>query len=963
MPKMSLYHTNLKPTQDDTILLGIDTADKTMSKEGTTKLFRAKDLPLSDAQIEAFEGGYYTRQDLDSIFELTSLNLVSDPTFVKQYRWGESVDADVQPERFWDVSDEDKVVFGAATGEAETPAATLFSDGGAGHFVRSPKLIPAGPGCSLLVKLRYFLSSNYNGTELISRLSFYDELKDKIEGLDLEVAVPVEPLDEWLSLKYLHVVPDDPAIAFVEITPIQMPADATVGGAILDSVFLTCLESAVPLAVPDATSGLMTGADKAKIDTVEHNANAYVHPDGHDASEIVSGTLDLARVPQGALDRLFIVADAAERFALTSADVQTGDTVKQDDINVMFRVVDDTKLDQAAGYVEYSAARAAAVAWSGVEDKPDTYPPAAHGHDAATTEVAGFLSAADKAKLDGVADNANAYVHPANHDDWYYTKPQIDQAFIDYDPETGGPHAASHVTGGIDVIANAVAGGNSGLMSGADKTKVDSLDLYAGLGANLISDPTFIKQAAGGNYWQPLQGSGLAWGPSSTVVFDAAYGENGTSGVRVNPVAEAEWVWLASRLIPAKKGDIISVSVRVFVSADYDGADATMQIRCFDADHQDLPWPSVQNKPILLTHRDQWRTYEHSLEVLNDAAAFVWIAPVVVAGDATAGYVAISQVGVTRLDGGFAGLLPNGRVARYDGDLNDIAANSLYNINSTISTNGPPTILGTKWGFVWTQVHVNDPAYRVQICWTMNTGAANNCIAMRQRDNTGWLADWQEVALKDVIAAIAKLKTIDTYCHANGANMVFDPTFIKQVNGGDFWIAKQGAGVPSAAVVFNAAYGENDTSGVRLNAVPETEWVWLESRAFPAKMGDRFLLKSRVFISSDYNGTQAFQQLRMMIADGVTMTPSPPASSINKDIPLGVKGSWINVEGTYEVSNPATEFTGFSAAIVDGAATAGYIAISSVSMTKVVSGTTHFSTAEPAAGDGADGDIWFQYEA
>ncbi len=37
------------------------------------------------------------------------------------------------------------------------------------------------------------------------------------------------------------------------------------------------------------------------------------------------------------------------------------------------------------------------------------------------------------------------------------------------------PHASSHVSTGSDPIANAVAGGASGLMSGADKSKLDSL--------------------------------------------------------------------------------------------------------------------------------------------------------------------------------------------------------------------------------------------------------------------------------------------------------------------------------------------------------------------------------------------------------------------------------------------------------------------------------------------------------
>lgn len=38
-----------------------------------------------------------------------------------------------------------------------------------------------------------------------------------------------------------------------------------------------------------------------------------------------------------------------------------------------------------------------------------------HIHSAATTAVAGFMSAADKTKLDGVATSANNYTHPATH--------------------------------------------------------------------------------------------------------------------------------------------------------------------------------------------------------------------------------------------------------------------------------------------------------------------------------------------------------------------------------------------------------------------------------------------------------------------------------------------------------------------------------------------------------------------
>lgn len=88
------------------------------------------------------------------------------------------------------------------------------------------------------------------------------------------------------------------------------------------------------------------------------------------ANNITTGTIDLARLPAGALERLVIVSDQIARFALTTTQVQNGDTVKQEDINVMFRVVDQTKLNEAAGYVEYTAARATAVDWGGVENKP-----------------------------------------------------------------------------------------------------------------------------------------------------------------------------------------------------------------------------------------------------------------------------------------------------------------------------------------------------------------------------------------------------------------------------------------------------------------------------------------------------------------------------------------------------------------------------------------------------------------
>ena len=89
-----------------------------------------------------------------------------------------------------------------------------------------------------------------------------------------------------------------------------------------------------------------------------------------DASKLTSGTVDIARLPQGALERLVKVANEAARYALTTADVQLGDTVQQLDTGIMYAVTDADHLDSAAGYTEYTAGTAASVPWSGVTGKP-----------------------------------------------------------------------------------------------------------------------------------------------------------------------------------------------------------------------------------------------------------------------------------------------------------------------------------------------------------------------------------------------------------------------------------------------------------------------------------------------------------------------------------------------------------------------------------------------------------------
>lgn len=93
------------------------------------------------------------------------------------------------------------------------------------------------------------------------------------------------------------------------------------------------------------------------------------------------GTIDIARLPHGALERLVIVEDDTARFKLTTANIQLGDTVKVTKTEKMYYVVDESKLSSEAGYSVYTAGTATSVPWSGVTEKPSSYPPASHNHD------------------------------------------------------------------------------------------------------------------------------------------------------------------------------------------------------------------------------------------------------------------------------------------------------------------------------------------------------------------------------------------------------------------------------------------------------------------------------------------------------------------------------------------------------------------------------------------------------
>ncbi|AIT09063.1 hypothetical protein LO80_03115 [Candidatus Francisella endociliophora] len=85
-----------------------------------------------------------------------------------------------------------------------------------------------------------------------------------------------------------------------------------------------------------------------------------------DASRITSGIIDIARLPNSAFSKLVTVTDETARFALTTATVQEGDSVKQNDTGVLYFVSDELNLNNSSGYTEYTAS----IDWSSITSKP-----------------------------------------------------------------------------------------------------------------------------------------------------------------------------------------------------------------------------------------------------------------------------------------------------------------------------------------------------------------------------------------------------------------------------------------------------------------------------------------------------------------------------------------------------------------------------------------------------------------
>lgn len=113
-------------------------------------------------------------------------------------------------------------------------------------------------------------------------------------------------------------------------------------------------------------------------------------------ADLVNGTIPLSQIPPAAIERIVTVANDTARFALTTTEVQLGDTVKVTSTNKMYFVIDTDHLDGELGYQVYVAGKAAeAVADQNGDTIDTTYVKIVSGKQLSTEDY----TTAEKQKL------------------------------------------------------------------------------------------------------------------------------------------------------------------------------------------------------------------------------------------------------------------------------------------------------------------------------------------------------------------------------------------------------------------------------------------------------------------------------------------------------------------------------------------------------------------------------------
>lgn len=182
------------------------------------------------------------------------------------------------------------------------------------------------------------------------------------------------------------------------------------------SFFGTATNATTAEALKTAVSIKLTGAVTGSV-TTSLNAPVSIATEFTTIpADKITGMISIDNIPREAMPDTVIVQNDEERFALTKEQVQNNDVVivegaTENNPATMYWVIDDTKLNLPEGYRAFTSLIATAVPWSGVLDKPETFPPSAHNQDAST--ITGLSTVATSGSFNDLSD-VPAFVKTVN---------------------------------------------------------------------------------------------------------------------------------------------------------------------------------------------------------------------------------------------------------------------------------------------------------------------------------------------------------------------------------------------------------------------------------------------------------------------------------------------------------------------------------------------------------------------
>jgi hypothetical protein len=192
------------------------------------------------------------------------------------------------------------------------------------------------------------------------------------------------------------------------------------------------------------------------------------------------------------------------------------------------------------------------------------------------------------------------------------------------------------------------------------------------------------------------------------------------------------------------------------------------------------------------------------------------------------------------------------------------------------------------------------------------------------------------IEVKHVSTADAS-RLVNDLSQSTGENLFYDPSFINQISGSNYWVL---SGLAGERVHFGNTLGEDGTPGAKFDVV-NGMYTYVHTRPhIVCKTGDEFYMLVRCFISTDFNASRLFPQLMVHDYTGDNIIQFKSAG----DVPLTVRNQWIThkVKVQVTVTGAASMQVMPLQCLTDG--TAGYFKIS----------YCYISKAEPGATVGAE---------